>query len=117
MGQLVLGQVALPLDAEHDLDLLGVPAAHAGAHHPVEVALRLVAARRGGEGAPDHRGVAQPREAVVEVRVPAGDFGERSGGRGDDGTAGLVGEALDHDAREAHGLGVCALVAVVELAP
>ena len=46
MVEAMLGQVALALDAEDDLDLVLGATGHGAAHHPVEVAQRLARARR-----------------------------------------------------------------------
>ncbi len=64
--ELVLGEVALTLDAEHDLHVTGGLAPDRGGH-PVEEAMRFVRACRHPQGSQGQAGVAQPREPVVPI--------------------------------------------------
>ncbi len=115
--ELVLVQGALALDAEEDLDVVLVAAAHGRAGDPLEVAQRLVAAGRGGERGRRHRRVAQPDVAVVPVRGPALLLGQRRRGRRDDAARRLVREPLDDEARAMDGRLVQPVVAAVLLGP
>jgi hypothetical protein len=65
MLQLVLRQVPLALDADHDLDVAVVLGPRPRAGHPGEVALGLVRARGHPEGVGGEGGVPQPGEAEV----------------------------------------------------
>ncbi len=96
VGQLILGQVAAPVDAVHDLQragLLGAP------HDPVlgdeaheRLGLRGEAQTEHGVDAEGR--VTDPDVAVVPVALAADLLGKAGGRRGDDRAGGRVGEQL-----------------------
>ncbi len=87
----LLVEVALAVDAVHDLKLL-VPFGHIR-DEPEEVVGLPVEAER-VQAPQGERGVADPAEAVVPVALAARRLGQRGGGRGHQGTCGGEGESL-----------------------
>jgi hypothetical protein len=97
--EFALGQVMLTADAEHDLQAhMGADRRRCGGCHELEEVARLVGAGRHPERLHGEAGVAHPGLSVVPVPLTANDFRQRGCHRGDDGTAGLEGQTLQHSA-------------------
>ncbi len=81
--QLLLGQVALAANAVHNLQVFAVCAGEA--LQPVREGAHLLGVTKCAERVEREGGIAQPGIAVIPVAHPAQLFGERRGGRGDNG--------------------------------
>lgn len=99
--ELVLGEIAPPVHAVHDLQLVGVPG-H-GAQQPVMPQQGAVAVPALHEDLDDQGGVPQPREAVVPVAFTPEVLGQARGGRGDDPPGLRVGQRTQHEQRTRDG--------------
>ena len=93
VGELLLLQLGLAVDAVHDLELALLGLGHVG--YEVEEVVGLPVEAQGVEAPERERGVPDPGVAVVPVALPARRLRQRRGGRGDHGAGGRVGEALE----------------------
>ncbi len=114
--QLVLAEVALPLDPVHDRHRL-VADLPGGPSHPRQQAVGLVRTGRDPQRSHREREIAQPGEAVVVVAVPSELLGERRGCGGHDRAAALVRESLQDDRAAQHLLAVATVVRLMKIAP
>ena len=108
--QLALAEVVLAADPVHDLQR----GASAGrARHEGDELLRLVAAAADVERLQRQARIADPREAVVPVALPAHRLGQRRRRRGDDRARRSIGQAFEDTRAESDELAVRPCVDVV----
>ncbi len=93
----LLGQVGAPVDPVHDLQVARGRLGHVG--DEVEEVVRLPVEAERVQAPERERRVADPREAVVPVALPAGRLGQRRGRCGDDRAGRRVGQALERERR------------------
>ncbi len=102
----LLGQAALPVDAEQHLQV--ARAAGGAALDEAGEPLGLAGEAERLQGAQGQRGVAEPAEPVVPVAAAADPLGQRGRRGGRDRAGAGVGERLEHDRRAQQPLAVWA---------